>query len=57
MDGSIFRQLIDQWYDPLYRFALSLARNSDDAQDLTQQTFARWAEKGHTLRNRNRAKS
>jgi RNA polymerase sigma-70 factor (ECF subfamily) len=57
MEVSLFQQLIGQWYDPLYRFALSLARNSDDALDLTQQTFARWAEKGHTLREKDRAKS
>ena len=57
MDPSTFQQLIDAWYDPLYRFALSLARNGDDALDLTQQTFARWAEKGHTLRDKDRAKS
>ncbi|MEX2044267.1 MAG: RNA polymerase sigma factor [Opitutus sp.] len=57
MDASTFQQLIDAWYEPLYRFALSLARNGDDALDLTQQTFARWAEKGHTLRDKDRAKS
>ena len=51
MEASTFQQLIDAWYGPLYRFALSLARNGDDALDLTQQTFARWAEKGHTLRD------
>lgn len=57
MDPSRFQQLIDAWYDPLYRFALSLARNGDDALDLTQQTFARWAEKGSALRDPNKAKS
>jgi RNA polymerase sigma-70 factor (ECF subfamily) len=57
MEGSGFQHLIDTWYEPLYRFAFSLARNSDDALDLTQQTFARWAEKGHTLREKDRAKS
>jgi RNA polymerase sigma factor (sigma-70 family) len=57
MDPSIFQRLIDTWYDPLYRFALSLARNGDDALDLTQQTFARWAEKGGTLREAGKAKS
>lgn len=57
MDPSIFQRLIDTWYDPLYRFALSLARNGDDALDLTQQTFARWAEKGSTLRETDKAKS
>lgn len=57
MDNSTFQRLIDAWYDPLYRFALSLARNGDDALDLTQQTFARWAEKGSTLRETDKAKS
>jgi RNA polymerase sigma-70 factor, ECF subfamily len=57
MDPSVFQRLIDTWYDPLYRFALSLARNGDDALDLTQQTFARWAEKGATLRDEAKAKS
>lgn len=57
MEPSRFQSLIDAWYDPLYRFALSLTRNEDDALDLTQQAFARWAEKGHHLRNADRAKS
>jgi RNA polymerase sigma-70 factor (ECF subfamily) len=57
MDSSMFQRLIDSWYDPLYRFALSLSRNADDALDLTQQTFARWAEKGSTLRDSDKAKS
>lgn len=57
MDSSTFQRLIDAWYDPLYRFALSLSRNGDDALDLTQQTFARWAEKGGTLRDPDKAKS
>lgn len=53
----MFQQLIDAWYEPLYRFALSLSRNSDDALDLTQETFARWAEKGCALRDADKAKS
>lgn len=57
MDASFFQQLVDTWYDPLYRFALSLSRNGDEALDLTQQTFARWAEKGHGLRDTSKAKS
>ena len=57
MDASLFQQLVDNWYDALYRFALSLSRNGDEAMDLTQQTFARWAEKGHGLRDASKAKS
>lgn len=57
MATPVFQQLIDKWYDPLYRFALSLSRNGDEALDLTQQTFARWAEKGQSLRDGDKAKS
>lgn len=57
MDAPLFQHLVDTWYDPLYRFALSLAKNRDEAMDLTQQAFARWAEKGHGLRDASKAKS
>ena len=57
MEAGLFQSLVDTWYDPLYRFALSLSRNGDEALDLTQQTFARWAEKGHGLRDATKAKS
>jgi len=57
MDGLMFQHLVDAWYDRLYRFAFSLARNGDDALDLTQQTFARFAEKGQSLRDQGKAKS
>lgn len=54
---SEFKDLVCAWYDPLYRFAMSLTHNPDDAQDLTQTTFLKWAKKGHTLRQRNKAKT
>lgn len=53
-----FQNLVDLHYAPLYRFALSLARNESDAADLTQQTFCLWAEKGQRqLREAGGAKS
>lgn len=52
-----FRQLVDDYYESLYRFAWSLAKNPDDAADLTQQTFAIFAKKGHTLRDTSKVKS
>lgn len=52
-----FEQLVDAHYAPLYRFALSLARNEMEAADLTQQTFYIWAEKGRDLRDASKAKS
>lgn len=42
---------------PLYRFALSLSRESSDAADLTQQTFLLWASKGHHLREQSKVKA
>jgi len=57
MSNKAFTQLVDAHYAPLYRFALSLARNQADAGDLVQQTFYIWATKGHALREIAKAKS
>ncbi len=57
MSSEVFTQLVDAHYTPLYRFALSLAKNSADAGDLVQQTFFIWATKGHGLREATKAKS
>jgi len=53
----IFRELVDAHYEGLYRFGLSLARQSTAAEDLVQQTFLQWARKGHTLRDGTKAKT
>ena len=57
MSSDIFTQLVDAHYTPLFRFALSLTKNSSDAGDLTQQTFFIWAKQGHALREEGKAKS
>ena len=54
---SDFNQLVESHYASLYRFAMSLARNENDAGDLTQQTFYIWAAKGHQLQNPAKAKA
>lgn len=57
MHDEVFPQLVRTYYAGLYRFALSLAKNSSDACDLTQQTFFIWATKGHALRDESKAKT
>lgn len=52
-----FSQLVDEHYQMLFRFALSLAKNPADAGDLTQQTFLIWARRGQTLRDKGKAKA
>ena len=48
---------VEQYYEALYRFALSLARREDLAADLTQQTYFLWASKGWQLRDADKARS
>jgi len=52
-----FEKLVDDHYQGLYRFAMSLARNPDRAADLVQETFCIWAAKGDQLRDASKAKS
>jgi len=52
-----FRQLVADYYQPLYRFAYSLCKNEHEACDLTQQTFVVYAEKGDSLRDAGKVKS
>ena len=52
-----FETVVNEHYEPLYRFALSLTRSESDAMDLTQQTFYVWARKGHQLRDASKVKS
>lgn len=52
-----FLQLITDHYAGLYRFARSLCKREGMAEDLVQQTFLKWAKKGHTLREADRAKT
>ena len=52
-----FQKLVDQFYGPLYRFALSLTHAESDACDLVQETFTTWAVKGHQLQDATKVKT
>lgn len=52
-----FEAIVNEHYEPLFRFAISLTRMESDARDLTQQTFYVWARKGHQLRDLSKAKA
>ncbi|MGK0176642.1 MAG: RNA polymerase sigma-70 factor (ECF subfamily) [Lentimonas sp.] len=52
-----FEAIVSTYYQSLYRFGYSLAKNEHDAGDLAQQTFFIYAEKGHSLRDQNKVKS
>lgn len=52
-----FEDLVENHYKGLYRFGYSLSKNAEIASDLTQQTFLIWAEKGHQLKDRSKAKT
>ncbi len=52
-----FQVLVENYYEGLFRFALSLTHKEAEASDLTQQTFYLWATKGHQLRDKSKVKS
>ncbi len=57
METEEFEQIVQQFYEPLYRFAYCLTRAEADACDLTQHAFYIWATKSHQLRDRSKVKS
>lgn len=57
MTEEEFENIVERWYDPLYRFAISLCGNPDDALDLTQNAFRKLASKSDPLRDPSKAKS
>jgi RNA polymerase sigma-70 factor (ECF subfamily) len=57
VDPCNFEQIVNTFYEALYRFALSLTQREAEASDLTQQTFYLWATRGHQLRDKTKLKS
>ncbi|MCC5834935.1 MAG: RNA polymerase sigma factor [Opitutales bacterium] len=57
MHPDNFNQIVHEWYDPLYRFALSLCRNPDEALDLTQSAFHKLAGNAKSIKDGTKVKS
>jgi RNA polymerase sigma factor (sigma-70 family) len=51
-----YDQFVARFYEDLWRFAMSLAGNLDDAFDLTQQTFYLLQIRGHQIRDPQKTK-
>jgi RNA polymerase sigma factor (sigma-70 family) len=56
-DNLNFEDIVSAYYQPLYRFGYSLAKNEHEAGDLAQQTFFIYAEKGESVRDKSKIKS
>ena len=52
-----FETIVTEYYEALFKFAMSLTRCECDARDLTQKTFYVWARKGHQLRDVTKVKA
>jgi RNA polymerase sigma-70 factor (ECF subfamily) len=52
-----FENAVNSFYEGLYRFAYSLTGNSNDASELTQETFARFLTKHGQIRDSGKIKS
>lgn len=57
METLEFEQVVVQYHEVLFRFALSLAQSEHEARELMQQTYYLWATKGHQLRDRTKIKT
>ena len=57
MSEHFLQNLVREWYDPLFRFALSLSGSREDALDLTQNAFLKISRKIADLRDPGKAKS
>jgi RNA polymerase sigma-70 factor (ECF subfamily) len=44
-----YEQLFDNWYEPLCRYAYSILRDIDDAEDIVQKTFCKLWDQHETL--------
>ncbi|MEM6912152.1 MAG: RNA polymerase sigma factor [Verrucomicrobiota bacterium] len=52
-----FETTVGDYYEDLYRFAFSLAKNPADASDLVQETYLKFANKRKQIRDMSKVKS
>jgi RNA polymerase sigma factor (sigma-70 family) len=52
-----FENVVNSFYEGLYRFAYSLTGNAHDASELTQETFARFLSKHGQIRDSDKIKA
>lgn len=57
MDELDYEKVVTLYHEDLYRFAFSLARNADEAAELTQESYYRLLTKGGQLRDPSKVKS
>ena len=57
MTSETFKSVVNEWYDPLYRFAISLCGDADAALDLTQNAFHKLAKNWRDIREPSKVKS
>lgn len=57
LNDATFEAVVNEQYEPLYRFAFSLASHEAEARDLTQETFAQLARKAGQIQDRSKLKS
>jgi RNA polymerase sigma-70 factor (ECF subfamily) len=55
--GRRVQQLVEAFYEPLFRYAFRLSGTSADAEDLTQEAFCKAQLRLHQLRDPDRAKA
>ena len=57
VDDLDYDEAVTLHHEDLYRFALSLAREGNDARDLVQESYCRLLTKGSQLRDRSKVRS
>ena len=47
---KVYEGLFKQWYEPLFRYAYSILRNQEEAEDIVQKIFCKLWEQGEKMK-------